>query len=205
MLTFHDGASCDVIAWLNDAWMNIPARTIQRCWWRTGCLPLVWAMDLAHVAAEGACNPASVADIGLDAEVDGVGLLVDRLYLCSSSMAATDFIAVDDNQPTCAEPGDDPLAAEPRLAPTHDTWAPPSTMQEVYDDANSASREARRTARAACEMLIGYAKATCITPRDLCTLFDIRNPIIRARMERASPPLNLNSTPPPAMTVASTP
>ncbi|CAI5976504.1 unnamed protein product [Closterium sp. NIES-65] len=78
-------------------------------------------------------------------------------------------------------------------------------MQEVYDDADRASREARRTARAACEMLIGYAKATCTTPRDLCAIFDIRNPIIRARMERASPPLNLYATPPSAMTTASTP
>ncbi|CAI6007920.1 unnamed protein product [Closterium sp. NIES-65] len=36
-------------------------------------------------------------------------------------------------------------------------------------------------------------------PRDLCALFDIRNPIIIARMERASPALNLNASPPPAM------
>ncbi|CAI5468244.1 unnamed protein product [Closterium sp. Yama58-4] len=195
----------DVIAWLSDAWMNIPPRTIQRCWWRTGCLPRVWAMELAHVGEEAIRDPATVADIGLDGEVNGVGLLIDRLCLGSSAMAPADFVAVDDNQPTCAEPVDDPLAQEPTPAPTHDTWAPPSTMQEVYDDANPASREARRTARLACEMLIGYAKATCVTPRDLCALFDIRNPIIRERMERASPPLNLNSTPPPAITAASTP
>ncbi|CAI5484977.1 unnamed protein product, partial [Closterium sp. Yama58-4] len=195
----------DVIAWLSDAWMNIPPRTIQRCWWRTGCLPRVWAMELAHVGAEAIRDPDTVADIGLDGEVNDVGLLIDRLCLGSSAMAPADFVAVDDNQPCCAEPGDDPLAMEPRAAPTHDTWAPPSTMQEVYDDANPASCEARRTARLATEMLIGYAKATCVTPRDLCALFDIRNPIIRERMERASPPLNLNMTPPPAMTAASTP
>ncbi|CAI5472942.1 unnamed protein product [Closterium sp. Yama58-4] len=84
-------------------------------------------------------------------------------------------------------------------------WEAPANMQAVYDDSNPASREARRTARAACEMLIGYARATCITPRDLCALFDIRNPIIIERMERASPPLDLNSAPPPALTHADTP
>ncbi|CAI5990355.1 unnamed protein product [Closterium sp. NIES-64] len=195
----------DVIAWLSDAWMNIPPRIIQRCWWRTGCLPHAWAMELAHVGAGAIREPGTVADIGLVEEVNDVGLLIDRLCLGSSAMAAHDFVGFDDNQPTCAEPGDDLLAAEPVPAPSHDTWAPPSTMQEVYDDADPASRELRRTARAACEMLIGYAKATCTTPRDLCAIFDIRNPIIRAQMERASPPLNLNATPPPAMMTASTP
>ncbi|CAI5943104.1 unnamed protein product [Closterium sp. NIES-65] len=34
----------------------------------------------------------------------------------------------------------------------------PTTMQAVYDDADPVCREARRTARAACEMLIGYAR-----------------------------------------------
>ncbi|CAI7872652.1 unnamed protein product [Closterium sp. NIES-54] len=81
-------------------------------------------------------------------------------------------------------------------------WEALAAMQAVYDDTNPTCREARRTA---CEMLIGYARATCITLWDLCALFDIRNPIIIAIMERASPPLDLNMTPPPAMTQEGTP
>ncbi|CAI7747679.1 unnamed protein product [Closterium sp. NIES-54] len=47
--------------------------------------------------------------------------------------------------------------------------------------------------------------ATGITPRDLCALFDIRKPIIKARMECASPPFDMNMTPPPAMPEGATP
>ncbi|CAI5517149.1 unnamed protein product [Closterium sp. Naga37s-1] len=178
-----------VLEWLSDAWMNIGPRAIQRCWWRTGCLPHVWAMSLPHVGVgngttgtNGGATGAggNAADIGLDAEVNDVGLLIDRLCLGPSAMAA-DFVNVDANQPTCAEPGEDPLAMEPASAATPEMWEAPANMQAVYDDSNPASREARRTARAACEMLIGYAWATCVTPRDLCALFDIRNPIITPR------------------------
>ncbi|CAI5946834.1 unnamed protein product [Closterium sp. NIES-64] len=75
----------------------------------------------------------------------------------------------------------------------------------VYDESDPIGREARRTARAASEMLIGYARAVSVTPRDLCHLFDIRNPIIRERMERASPALNLNTAPPPRLSPTVTP
>ncbi|CAI5471333.1 unnamed protein product [Closterium sp. Yama58-4] len=203
-----------VVEWLHDAWMNVGPRAIQRCWWRTGCLPHVWAMSLPHVGVGTGNNGnnggaggggANVADIGLDAELDGVGLLIGQLRLGPSAMAAADFVNIDANQPTCAEPGDDPLAREPASAATPAMWEAPANMQAVYNDSNPASREARRTARAACEMLIGYARATCISPRDLCALFDIRNPIIVARMERASPPLDLNHAPPPVVTHADTP
>ncbi|CAI5523007.1 unnamed protein product [Closterium sp. Naga37s-1] len=202
-----------VLDWLHDAWMNVGPRAIQRCWWRIGCLPHVWAMSLPHVGVGNGSKGtnggaggggANVADIGLDAEVDGVGLLIGQLRLGPSAMAAADFVNVDANQPTCAEPGEDPLAREPASVATPAMWEAPANMQAVYDDSNPASREARRTARAACEMLIGYARATCISPRDLCALFDIRNPIIVARMERASPPLDLNHAPPPAVTHADT-
>ncbi|CAI5474340.1 unnamed protein product [Closterium sp. Yama58-4] len=219
----------DVLAWLSDAWMNIPLRAIQRCWWRTGCLPRVWAMSLPHVqigngnnGGTGGNSPnggtggngnnggtggaaGNAADIGLDAEVNGVRQLIVGLGLGSSAMEAGDFVGIDDNQPTCAEPGVDPLAREPVTGATAEMWEAPANMQAVYDDSNPACREARRTARAACEMLIDYARATCITPRDLCALFDIRNPIIVARMERASPPIDLNSAPPTALTHADTP
>ncbi|CAI5480513.1 unnamed protein product [Closterium sp. Yama58-4] len=187
----------DVVAWLNDAWMNIEHHTIQRCWWRTGILPRAWAMDLAHVG-DDAAGAGTAADIGLDEEIGDVGILIDRLGLGTSAMPAAELVAIDDNQPTCAEPGEDPLATEPTSGTSAKTWEAPATMQAVYDDSNPESREARRYARAASEMLIGYAKATCITPRDLCALFDIRNPIIRARMERESPPINLNMSPPPS-------
>ncbi|CAI5462924.1 unnamed protein product [Closterium sp. Yama58-4] len=155
---------------------------------------------------------ADGTEIGLDEEVNDVGLLIDRLCLGPSALSAEAFVWIDDNQPTCAEPGEDPLAREPLPRDAAAMWEAPATMQQVYDDSNPASREARRTARAACEMLIGYAWATCITPRDLCALFDIRNPIIVARMECASPALDLNNPPPPpppppppAMTHADTP
>ncbi|CAI5459131.1 unnamed protein product [Closterium sp. Yama58-4] len=188
----------DVVAWLNDAWMNIALRTIQRCWWRTGCLPRAWAMDLPHVG-DDAVDAGRDVDIGLDEEIGDVGILIDRLSLDSIAMSAAALVAINDNQPTCAEPDEDPLASEPPTAPSAEMWEAPATMEAVYEDSNPESREARRYARAASEMLIGYAKATAITPRDLCVLFDIRNPIIRARMERASPLINLNMSPPPAM------
>ncbi|CAI5929940.1 unnamed protein product [Closterium sp. NIES-64] len=188
-----------VLEWLHDAWMNIPRSTIQRCWWRTGCLPCAWAMELPHVEPGVGGGPTAGGDIGLDDDVNDVGSLIARLGLGPSAMPAGEFVGIDDNQPTCAEPGEDPLAIEPRSEPMAEMWEAPASMQVVYDDSNPATREARRTARAACEMLIGYARATCITPRDLCALFDIRNPIIVARMERASPALNLNASPPPAM------
>ncbi|CAI6007937.1 unnamed protein product [Closterium sp. NIES-65] len=188
-----------VLEWLHDAWMNIPRSTIQRCWWRTGCLPHAWAMELPHVEPGVGGSPTAGGDIGLDDDVNDVGSLIDRLGLGPSAMPAQEFVAIDANQPTCAEPSEDPLAIEPRSEPTAEMWEAPALMQVVYDDSNPATREARRTARAACEMLIGYARATCITPRDMCALFDIRNPIIIAWMERASPALNLNASMPTAM------
>ncbi|CAI5946678.1 unnamed protein product [Closterium sp. NIES-65] len=194
-----------VLEWLHDAWMNIPQSTIQRCWWRTECLPRAWAMELPHVEQSADPQVQAGGDIGLDEEVNDVGVLIDRLCLGPSAMPAAEFVGIDDNQPTCAEPGEDPLARELASAQTAHMWEAPAAMQAVYDDNNPATREARRTARAACEMLIGYARATCITPRDLCALFDIRNPLIIARMERASPALNLNATPPPAPTHEDTP
>ncbi|CAI5478010.1 unnamed protein product [Closterium sp. Yama58-4] len=190
----------DVIAWLSDTWMNIPARTIQRCWWRTGCMPRSWAMDLAHVGRDGLApvgdGVVAALPIDLDEDIGDVGIMIAGLRLGPSAMPAAEFVAIDDDQPTCAEPGDDPLAIEPRTPYSATSWEPPATMQEAYDDDQPESREARRYARAASEMLIGYAKVTGITPRNLCALFEIKNPIIVARMERASPPLNLNAAPP---------
>ncbi|CAI5461321.1 unnamed protein product [Closterium sp. Yama58-4] len=188
----------DVLDWLLDAWMNIGPRTIQRCWWRTGCLPLAWALSLAHVGAGGLTPGGTAAaplPIDLDEEIGDVGIMIDRLALGPSAMPAADFVAIDDGQPTCAEPGEDPLALEPATSYSSESWEPPATMQAVYDDVDPATREARRTARAACEMLIGYARATGVNPRELCALFEIRNPLIIERMERASPPINLNMTP----------
>ncbi|CAI5534321.1 unnamed protein product [Closterium sp. Naga37s-1] len=162
-----------------------------RCWWCTGCLPLAWALSLAHVGAAGLTGAAPLA-IDLNEEIGDVGVLIDRLALGSSAMPAADFVAINDGQPTCAEPDEDALALEPASAYSAQSWEPPATMQAVYDNVDPAKREARCTARAACEMLIGYARATCITPRELS---EIHNPIIIKRMERASPHINLNTTP----------
>ncbi|CAI5959314.1 unnamed protein product [Closterium sp. NIES-64] len=185
--------------WTAEGATSAAASTIQRCWWRTGCLPRAWAMELPHVEPGFGGGPTVGGDIGLDDDVNDVSSLIDRLGLGPSAMPAQEFVGIDENQPRCAEPGDDPLAIEPQSEPTAEMWEAPASMQVVYDDNNPATREASRTARAACEMLIGYARATCITPRDLCALFDIRNPIIIARMERAIPALNLNASPPSAM------
>ncbi|CAI5995228.1 unnamed protein product [Closterium sp. NIES-64] len=192
----------DVIAWLSESWMNIPVRTIQRCWWRTGCMPRSWAMDLTHVGLDGlatAGNGVNAAlPIDLDEDIGDIGIMIARLGLGSSAMPAAAFVAIDDDHPTCAEPGEDPLALEPPTGYSGASWEAPSNMQAVYDDDNPESHEARRYARAASEMLIGYARATGITPRNLCALFEIKNPVIVDRMERASPPMNLNTAPMPA-------
>ncbi|CAI5989409.1 unnamed protein product [Closterium sp. NIES-65] len=133
----------DVLGWLSDAWMSVGARTIQRCFWRTGC--------------------------------------------------------IDEGEPTCAEAAAGATPDDADVGLVAELWRAPTTMQAVYDESDPIGREARRTAWAASEMLIGYARAVSVTPRDLCHLFDIRNPIIRERMERASPALNLNTAPPPRL------
>ncbi|CAI5961596.1 unnamed protein product [Closterium sp. NIES-65] len=165
----------DVLAWLLDAWMNISTRTIQRCWWRTECLPLAWTLSLSHVGAAG-LTPGGRGvvplAIDLDGEIDDVGILIYRLGLGPSAMPAADFVAIDNGQPTCAEPGEDPLADEPASAYSAASWEAPTSMEAVYNDDNPASREARRYARAACEILIGYARAISITSRELCALFE---------------------------------
>ncbi|CAI5966584.1 unnamed protein product [Closterium sp. NIES-64] len=104
-------------------------------------------------------GPTVGGDIGLDDDVNDVSSLIDRLGLGPSAMPAQEFVGIDENQPRCAEPGDDPLAIEPQSEPTAEMWEAPASMQVVYDDNNPATREASRTARAACEMLIGYASA----------------------------------------------
>ncbi|CAI5468792.1 unnamed protein product [Closterium sp. Yama58-4] len=194
----------DVLGWLSDAWTSVGARTIQQCWWCTGCLPLTWSMELTHVHDDEPTPPV-YPDIELDDDIDDVGTLIGGLGLGHGAMTATEYVAIDDGEPTCAEPAAEQTMTELEVGPVAELWEAPTTMQAVYDDANPVGREAQRTARAACEMLIGYARATCIAPRDLCHLFDIRNPIIIARMERASPPINLNVAPPPVLTPGATP
>ncbi|CAI5518780.1 unnamed protein product [Closterium sp. Naga37s-1] len=147
-----------VVEWLNDAWMNLPPRAIQRCWWRTGCLPRVWALSLPHVETGPRNNGGTVVDgadgteIGLDEEVNDVGLLIDWLCLDPSAMAAEAFVGIDDNQPTCAEPGEDPLAREPLPRDAAVMWEAPSNMQHVYHDSNPAFARlvAPRARRARC-------------------------------------------------------
>ncbi|CAI5513120.1 unnamed protein product [Closterium sp. Naga37s-1] len=150
-----------------DQGLIVTAKARYRAHWLSSVTAL-WTADGATPAARS------------DAAIGDVGILIDRLGLGPDAMLAAEFVRIDDNQLTCAEPA-------------------------VYDDGNPESHEARRYARVVSEMLIDYAKATGITPRDLCALFDIRNPIIRARMECASLPINLNMTPPPSMPLAATP
>ncbi|CAI5479480.1 unnamed protein product [Closterium sp. Yama58-4] len=194
----------DVLGWLSDAWMSVGARTIQRCWWRTGCLPLSWSMELTHVHDDEP-TPHAYPDIELDDDIDDVGELISGLGLGTGAMTAAEYVAIDEGEPTCAEPGADPTPDDADVGLIAELWRAPTTMEAVYDDSDPVGREARRTARAACEMLIGYARAVSVTPRDLCHLFDIRNPIIIERMERASPALNLNTAPPPRLSPFATP
>ncbi|CAI5476547.1 unnamed protein product [Closterium sp. Yama58-4] len=168
----------DVIAWLSDAWMNVPAYHSE--------------VLVAH--------GVSPAFVGHGTRARGRGRPLHQ-----RAMPAAEFVAVDDDVPTCVEPGEDPLALEPTTAYSGASWEAPASMQEVYDDDNPESREARRYARVASEMLIGYARATGITPRNLCALFEIKNPMIVDHMERASPALNMNTTPPPAPLPAASP
>ncbi|CAI5997716.1 unnamed protein product [Closterium sp. NIES-65] len=193
----------DVLGWLSDAWMSVGARTIQRCFWRTGCMPLSWSLELTHVYDDEPTPPA-YPDIELADDIDDVGELIGGLGLGTGAMTAAEYVAIDEGEPTCAEAaaGATPDDADVGLA---ELWRAPTKMQAVYDESDPIGSEARRTARAASEMLIGYARAVSVTPRDLCHLFDIRNPIIRERMERASPALNLNTAPPPRLSPTVTP
>ncbi|CAI5980221.1 unnamed protein product [Closterium sp. NIES-65] len=68
----------DVLAWLSNAWTSVGARTIQRCWWRTGCLPLSWFLELTHVHDDEP-TPAAYPDIELDEDIDDVGTLISGL------------------------------------------------------------------------------------------------------------------------------
>ncbi|CAI5944879.1 unnamed protein product [Closterium sp. NIES-64] len=194
----------DVLTWLSDAWTSVGARTIQRCWWRTGCLPLSWSVEMTHVYDDKP-TPAFYPDIELDDDIDDVGTLISGLAFGNAAMTAAEYVAIDDGEPTSAEGAAEQPTTEPEAGLEVELWQAPTTMQAVYDDADPVGREARRTARAACEMLIGYARATRITPRDLCHLFDIRNPIIIARMERANPSFNLNVAPQPVPSPGATP
>ncbi|CAI5986319.1 unnamed protein product [Closterium sp. NIES-64] len=184
----------DVLGWFSDAWTSVGARTIQRC----------WSLELPHVHDDEPV-PHFYPDLELDADIDDVGTLISGLGLGNGAMTAAEYVAVDDGEPTCAEGAAGEPTMEPEAGLVVELWEAPTTMQAVYDDADPVGREARRTARAACEMLIGYARVTRITPRDLCHLFDIRNPIIIARMERASPSFNLNVAPQPVPTPDATP
>ncbi|CAI5481813.1 unnamed protein product [Closterium sp. Yama58-4] len=143
----------DVHAWLADVWMSVGPRTIQRCWWRTGCLPHSWAMELPHVHIDEP-TPSAFPEIELKDEIGNVGNLISGLGLGPSAMPAAEYVAIDDGQPTCAETTEHPLARGPGANLVVEMWEAPTTMQAVYDDSDPVGRDARRTARAACEMLI---------------------------------------------------
>ncbi|CAI5958335.1 unnamed protein product [Closterium sp. NIES-64] len=121
-------------------------------------------------------TPSAYPDIELDDEIGDVGTLIPRLRLGHGAMSAAEYVAIDDDEPTCAEHAADLTPNEPGAGMVVEMWEAPTTMQAVYEDVDPVGREARRTARAACEMLIGYARAISIQPCNLCHLFNIRNP-----------------------------
>ncbi|CAI5994123.1 unnamed protein product [Closterium sp. NIES-64] len=139
----------DVLEWLSESWTSVGARTIQRCWWRTGCLPLSWSLELPHVHDDEPI-PAAYPDIELDDDIDDVGTLINTLDLGNAAMTAAEYVAIDDAEPTCAEGTAHPPVTEEEMRSEVELWQAPTTMQAVYDDADPVCREARRTARAAC-------------------------------------------------------
>ncbi|CAI6003842.1 unnamed protein product [Closterium sp. NIES-65] len=150
-------------------------------------------------------TPHAYPDIELDDDIDDVGDLIGGLGLGTGAMTAVEYVAIDEGEPTCAEAAAGATPDDADVGLVAELWRAPTKMQAVYGESDPIGREARRTARAASEMLIGYARAVSVTPRDLCHLFDIRNPIIRERMERASPALNLNTAPPRRLSPTVTP
>ncbi|CAI5536514.1 unnamed protein product [Closterium sp. Naga37s-1] len=193
----------DVVFWVHDSWMTIGRKTVQRCWWNTGCLPLAWEMQLEYVHVQPWVDPdEDDGDVTPEEVLGGVGALITGLSLGGAALAAEEYVVVDDQVPTCEHGGEDPLAREPPSPPTRAAWeAPPPVRPAAVDD--EGSRDTRRAARAACEMLIGYARSINIAPRDMTVLFDIRKPAVIDRLERASPGLNLNEE--PLSTASSTP
>ncbi|CAI5468425.1 unnamed protein product [Closterium sp. Yama58-4] len=188
----------DSLSWLSDSWITINPWTIQRCSWRTGCLPAECEMQLEHVGV--AADADEEAGNKLEEELGNVGALIRHLNVGSSTMPAAEFVAVDDMEPTCDELGKDLLAVELAREASAYSWDQPILFAGVYEDTDPVTREARRNARAACEMLNGYSRAIGIEPCDLCHLFDISNLIIVERLERASPRSDLNgpaAVPPP--------
>ncbi|CAI5980023.1 unnamed protein product [Closterium sp. NIES-64] len=167
-------------------------------------MPLSWSLELTHVYDDEPTPPAYL-DIELDDDIDDVGELIGGLGLGTGAMTAAEYVAIDEGEPTCAEAAAGATPEDADVGLVAELWRAPTKMQAMYDESDPIGREAWRTARAASEMLIGYARAVSVTPRDLCHLFDIRNPIIRERMERASPALNLNTAPPPRLSPTVTP
>ncbi|GJP33566.1 hypothetical protein CLOM_g18093 [Closterium sp. NIES-68] len=85
----------DTVVWLAEAWSSVSAVTVQRCWWRTGCLPATWASLLPHVNATA--QYARGADA---ADMNDLVAAISRLALGPRAMRALDFVTADDGQPT---------------------------------------------------------------------------------------------------------
>ncbi|CAI5535146.1 unnamed protein product [Closterium sp. Naga37s-1] len=130
---------------------------------RTNCLPSTWETQLVHV--QDLYGLVDDPEFELQGDIYDVGLLILRLNFVMGAMPAAEFVSVDDAQPTCADPGEDPLALEPPTADPVSAWDKPIPAY-VWSDLDPMSREEQRLARAACEM-IGSARATNITPHDL--------------------------------------
>ncbi|CAI5997742.1 unnamed protein product [Closterium sp. NIES-65] len=120
----------NVLGWLSDASTSIGARTIQRCWWRTGCLPLSWSIKLTHVHDDEPTLPV-YPDIKLDDDIDDVGTLISGLGLGHGAMTATEYVAIDNGEPTYVEHAAKQTTQEPEAGLVVELWEAPTTMQAV--------------------------------------------------------------------------
>ncbi|CAI5467516.1 unnamed protein product [Closterium sp. Yama58-4] len=173
----------ETVLYLFAAWEAVETETIQRCWFNAGILPRSWRALMP-------LGSTWTSDLGdTTEELEYLGRQLAALNLGSAAMSATEFNTVDDHVPICDFTAPDPLADEPPRT----RGARPSMVPELI---TPALRERRRVARRATEILVGYARASNMMPRDLAVIFGITNPEVIERLERASrATINLNDPP----------
>ncbi|CAI5955632.1 unnamed protein product [Closterium sp. NIES-65] len=144
------------VTWIGDSVKSIDASTIQRCFWRTGCLPDQWLPQLEHVTPTTMGSPSGVSQ----AVIADLSDAIQRLQLGHRAMSPMEFVCFDELQPTSE-------LMEPNLELGVDCEMLNSelsfTMQTMTADA-LLDRSERRVARQATEVLITYARAKGIQP-----------------------------------------
>ncbi|CAI6007816.1 unnamed protein product [Closterium sp. NIES-65] len=173
------------VTWIGDSVKSIDASTIQRCFWRTGCLPDQWLPQLEHVTPTTMGSPSGVSQ----AVIADLSDAIQRLQLGHRAMSPMEFVCFDELQPTSE-------LMEPNLELGVDCEMLNSelsfTMQTMTADA-LLDRSERRVARQATEVLITYARAKGIQPRELIDELEIGSSVVMDRLERAShPTIDLN-------------